>query len=78
MRCGVARRRSSTRRQRSLRQREILRLLAEGLSAKQMAQKLNISQRTVEFHKYRMMETLGAKTSSDLIHFAIKNGIVEA
>jgi DNA-binding NarL/FixJ family response regulator len=61
----------------TLRQREILRLLAEGLSAKQMAQKLNISQRTVEFHKYRMMETLGAKTSSDLIHFAIKHGIVE-
>ena len=62
----------------TLRQRQILRLLAEGLSAKQMAQKLGISQRTVEFHKYRMMETLGAKTSSDLIHFAIKNGIVEA
>ena len=62
----------------TLRQREILRLLAEGLSAKQMAQKLNISQRTVEFHKYRMMETLGAKTSSDLIHFAIKHGIVDA
>lgn len=61
----------------TLRQREILRLLAEGLSAKQIAQKLNISQRTVEFHKYRMMETLGAKTSSDLIHFAIKHGIVE-
>jgi len=61
----------------TLRQREILRLLAEGLSAKQMAQKLGISQRTVEFHKYRMMETLGAKTSSDLIHFAIKHGIVE-
>ena len=61
----------------TLRQREILRLLAEGLSAKQMAQKLDISQRTVEFHKYRIMETLGAKTSSDLIHFAIKHGIVE-
>ena len=61
----------------TLRQREILRLLAEGLSAKQVAQKLDISQRTVEFHKYRMMETLGAKTSSDLIHFAIKHGIVE-
>jgi len=61
----------------TLRQREILRLLAEGLSAKQIAQKLDISQRTVEFHKYRMMETLGAKTSSDLIHFAIKHGIVE-
>ena len=51
---------------------------AEGLSAKQMAQNLGISQRTVEFHKYRMMETLGARTSSDLIHFAIKHGIVEA
>ena len=61
----------------TLRQREILRLLAEGLSAKQMAQKLDISQRTVEFHKYRMMETLGAKSTSDLIHFAIKHGIVE-
>ncbi len=62
----------------TLRQREILRLLAEGLSAKQVAQNLGISQRTVEFHKYRMMETLGAKTNSDLIHFAIKHGIVEA
>jgi len=61
----------------TLRQRQILRLLAEGLSAKQMAQKLDISQRTVEFHKYRMMETLGAKSTSDLIHFAIKHGIVE-
>ncbi len=61
----------------TLRQRQILRLLAEGLSAKQMAKKLDISQRTVEFHKYRMMETLGAKSSSDLIHFAIKHGLVE-
>jgi len=62
----------------TLRQREILRLLADGLSAKQIAAKLDISQRTVEFHKYRMMESLGAKSSSDLIHFAIKHGIVEA
>jgi len=61
----------------TLRQREILRLLSEGLSAKQIAGKLNISQRTVEFHKYRMMESLGAKTNADLIHFAIKHGIVE-
>jgi len=62
----------------SLRQREILRLLADGLSAKQIAAKLGISHRTVEFHKYRMMESLGAKSGSDLIHFAIKHGIVEA
>jgi DNA-binding NarL/FixJ family response regulator len=61
----------------TLRQREIIRFLAEGLSAKQIAQKLGISQRTVEFHKYRMMESIGARTSSDLIHFAIKHGIVE-
>jgi|SRR5687768_6730196 len=61
----------------TLRQREILRLLAEGSSAKEIAKKLDISQRTVEYHKYRMMESLGAKSSSDLIHFAIKHGIVE-
>jgi DNA-binding NarL/FixJ family response regulator len=61
----------------TLRQREILRFLAEGLSAKQVALKLDISQRTVEFHKYRMMESIGAKTSSELLHFAIRHGIVE-
>lgn len=62
----------------TLRQREILRLLAEGLSAKQIAAKLDISHRTVEFHKYRMMESLGAKSSAEVIQFAIKHGIVEA
>ena len=62
----------------TLRQREILRLLADGLSAKQIGAKLGISHRTVEFHKYRMMESLGAKSGSDLIDFAIKHGIVEA
>lgn len=62
----------------TLRQREILRFLAEGLSAKQVAQKLGISQRTVEFHKYRMMESIGARSGSDLIHFAIRHGIVDA
>jgi DNA-binding NarL/FixJ family response regulator len=62
----------------TLRQREILRLLADGLSAKQIAAKLGISHRTVEFHKYRMMESLGAKTNAEVIQFAIKHGIVEA
>ena len=62
----------------TLRQREILRLLADGLSAKQIAAKLDISHRTVEFHKYRMMELLGARSGSDLIHFAIRHGIVDA
>jgi len=59
------------------RQREILQLLAEGGSAKQVADKLQISTRTVEFHKYQMMEALGLHNSAELLHFAIKHGLVE-
>jgi DNA-binding NarL/FixJ family response regulator len=59
------------------RQREVLQLLAEGRSAKEIAAALSISTRTVEFHKYQMMETLDLHTNADLIHFAIKNGLVE-
>ena len=59
------------------RQREVLQLLAEGRSAKQIATSLSISARTVEFHKYQMMETLGLHTNAELIHCAIKNGLVE-
>lgn len=59
------------------RQREVLQLLAEGRSAKEIAAILNISSRTVEFHKYRMMEELGTKTATELVRFAIKHGLVE-
>jgi len=59
------------------RQREILRLLAEGRVAKEIADALAISTRTVEFHKYQMMDALGLHTNADLVHFAIKHGIVE-
>jgi DNA-binding NarL/FixJ family response regulator len=58
------------------RQREILQLLAEGRSAKEIASALGISSRTVEFHKYQMMESLQLHGSAELIHFAIKQGIV--
>jgi DNA-binding NarL/FixJ family response regulator len=58
------------------RQREVLQLLAAGRSAKEIASCLAISARTVEFHKYQMMETLGLHTSAELIHFAIKHGLV--
>ena len=58
------------------RQREILRLLAEGRSPKEIAGTLAISARTVEFHKYQMMETHGLHNNAELIHFAIKHGIV--
>ncbi len=59
------------------RQREVLQLLAEGRSAKEIAAGLEISTRTVEFHKYQMMESLGLHTNAELIHFAIKHGLVE-
>ena len=58
------------------RQREVLQLTSEGRSAKEIASILNISTRTVEFHKYRAMESLGLRTSADLIQYAIKHGIV--
>jgi DNA-binding NarL/FixJ family response regulator len=58
------------------RQKEILHLLTEGNSAKEIAAKLNISSRTVEFHKYNMMAEWNLKTSADLIRFAIKHGLV--
>ncbi len=60
----------------SLRQREVLQLLAEGNSAKEVARIMKISPRTVEFHKYTIMQQLEIKTSAELIHFAIKHGIV--
>ncbi len=60
----------------SLRQREVLQLLAEGHTMKQVAVVLNITPRTVAFHKYQIMETLDVKTNSELIQYAVKNGIV--
>lgn len=58
------------------RQRQILQLLAEGKSAKEIAEMLSISSRTVEFHKYQIMEAHDLHSSAELIHFAIKRGIV--
>jgi DNA-binding NarL/FixJ family response regulator len=60
----------------TLRQREILQLLAEGRAAKEIGSALAISARTVEYHKYQMMEALGLHTNAELIHFAIKHGLV--
>jgi len=58
------------------RQREVIQLLAEGKSMKEAADCLNVTPRTVAFHKYRIMEELGLKTSADLVQFAIRNRIV--
>jgi DNA-binding NarL/FixJ family response regulator len=59
------------------RQREVLQLAAEGQSAKQIAATLGISPRTVEFHKYQAMEALSLHSNAELIHFAIRHGLVE-
>ena len=61
----------------SPRQREILNLLADERSAKEIAVRLAISPRTVEFHKYKMMELLGAENAMELVRFAIKNGLID-
>jgi len=61
----------------TLRQREILRLLVDGHSAKAIAARLDISPRTVEFHKYSMMETLGISSNAELIRFALESGASE-
>jgi len=58
------------------RQSKVLQLLAEGHSAKEIGDILCISPRTVEFHKYKMMDALKLKTSAELLHYAIKHGIV--
>jgi DNA-binding NarL/FixJ family response regulator len=62
----------------TVRQREVLQLLAEGRSAKEAAAILNLSSRTVEFHKYRIMHQLGIQTSAQLTQFAIKHKIISA
>lgn len=58
------------------RQREVLQLLAEGKTAKEVADILFISPRTVEFHKYRIMEELGMSSSAELVQYSIKQGII--
>jgi len=60
------------------RQREVLQLLAEGKVMKEVSNILHMSTRTVAYHKYRMMEVLGAKTTAELVKYAIKNHIVAA
>ena len=58
------------------RQREVLQLLAEGRPMKEAAYILDVSMRTIAFHKYRMMEQLGLKSSAELIQFAVEQHVV--
>jgi DNA-binding NarL/FixJ family response regulator len=58
------------------RQKEVLQLIAEGKAPKEIAAILNVSPRTVEFHKYRIMEAIGARTIAELTRYAVAHGIV--
>ena len=58
------------------RQREVLQLVAEGRSAKEVANILKISPRTAEFHKYRLMEQLAVTTNAELVQYAMRYGLV--
>lgn len=62
----------------TLRQKEVLQLLAEGRSMKEAAFILNVTPRTVAFHKYTMMEHLRLRSSAELIQFALKTSIIAA
>ena len=60
----------------TFRQREVLQLLAEGKSMKEVATILDITPATVAFHKYRMMDQLGIRTSAELVKFAVQHHLV--
>jgi DNA-binding NarL/FixJ family response regulator len=60
----------------TVRQREVLQLLAEGRSMKEAAGQLDVAPRTVAFHKYAIMRVLGLKTSAELVQYAVKHGFV--
>jgi DNA-binding NarL/FixJ family response regulator len=60
------------------RQREVLQLLAEGKVMKEIGDVLHMTTRTVAYHKYRMMEVLGAKSNAELVKYAVRNHIVAA
>lgn len=65
------------RRELTVRQREVLRLLAEGKTMKETARALNVTPRTIAFHKYRIMEEFALGTNSDLVKFALKTHVIE-
>jgi len=60
------------------REREVVKLLAEGKSNKEVAAVLEISVKTAEAHRANLMHKLNLSSLSDLVHYAIRNGIVEA
>jgi DNA-binding NarL/FixJ family response regulator len=60
----------------TVRQREVVRLFAEGRQVKEIASALNLSEKTVEFHKHHIMEAFNLKSNADLVLFALKKGLI--
>jgi DNA-binding NarL/FixJ family response regulator len=58
------------------RQKEVLRLLAEGRTMKEIGQQLNITTRTTESHKYEIMRNVGVKTTAELIRYAVRINLI--
>jgi DNA-binding NarL/FixJ family response regulator len=58
------------------RQREVVQLFAEGRSIKEIAWRLELSEKTVEFHKHRIMESFNLKSNAELVLFALKHGLI--
>jgi DNA-binding NarL/FixJ family response regulator len=59
----------------TVRQREVVSLIAAGRTMKEVAAALGLSPRTVETHKYQAMQTLGLQTTADLVRYALQNGL---
>jgi DNA-binding NarL/FixJ family response regulator len=62
----------------SVRQKEVLQLLAEGKQMKEVADTLNIAPRTVAFHKYRIMGVLKVNNDADLVRYALRQSMIAA
>jgi DNA-binding NarL/FixJ family response regulator len=60
------------------RQREVLQLLAQGKTMKEIGHVLNISPKTIESHKYELMRSLGLKTTAELVRYAVRNKLVQS
>ena len=61
----------------SAREREVLQLIAEGFSAKEIASDLGISPKTVEAHRTSVMRKLGARKATELVRYALRHGLIE-
>lgn len=62
----------------SRREREVLHLIAEGLSAREVGERLGISGKTVEAHRTSLMRKLGVKKATELVRYAVRQGLIEA